>query len=361
MRRAFARLVPMMILLAATVATAQSSLPGLAATSESVQQALVARTARPSAAASPPGLAQVADYWRAEDGDAADFAAFVATYFAPAGPQLDALFARLETNLESLDGHLLEIGRDWRSQSELDLGPAYPFDELMAGYAPGGALPGRQLPEQAGLRRAPQLPADHARGAPERGRDLDAPAVGRGAAGGPLRQAHPRRGEPGLSRRRSAEAEPYIAGYNIWMHHLLDAKGQRPFAAGKRLLSHWNLRDELKAHYARGAAGPRRAAHHARVMERIVDQTIPAVRHRQPVRGLESLHQRGEARRREGQRPARRRRTCRSRTRPSPTPATQVLLKCFQAVKRQPIPTARARPRTSPAASRRAARSPRPA
>ena len=37
---------------------------------------------------------------------------------------------------ETLDGHMLEIGRDFRKQSDLDLGPIYPFDETLAGYDP---------------------------------------------------------------------------------------------------------------------------------------------------------------------------------------------------------------------------------
>ena len=48
----------------------------------------------------------------------------------------------------------------------------------------------------------------------------------------------------------SAEADRYIAEYNIWMHHLVDDKGERLFPAKMRLLSHWNLRDEIKADYS---------------------------------------------------------------------------------------------------------------
>src|SRR6478736_5899063 len=74
-----------------------------------------------------------------------------------------------------------------------------------------------------------------------------------------------------------AASERYISGYNIWMHHLVDAKGQRLFPAGKRLLSHWNLRDELKANYSEGKAGLAKQRTIQRVMERIVAQEIPAV------------------------------------------------------------------------------------
>src|ERR1700675_4359963 len=48
----------------------------------------------------------------------------------------DALFDRMELAFETLDGHMLEIGRDFRKQSDLDLGPIYPFDETLAGYDP---------------------------------------------------------------------------------------------------------------------------------------------------------------------------------------------------------------------------------
>jgi hypothetical protein len=46
-----------------------------------------------------------------------------------------------------------------------------------------------------------------------------------------------------------AESGQYIAEYNIWMRHLVDDQGRRLFPAKMRLLSHWNLRDEIKADY----------------------------------------------------------------------------------------------------------------
>jgi hypothetical protein len=75
--------------------------------------------------------------------------------------------------------------------------------------------------------------------------------------------------------RAGARADLYIAQYNIWMHHLLNDKGERLFPKGLRLISHWNLRDELKADYAdpRGVEKQRMIV---QVMSRIVTQTIPA-------------------------------------------------------------------------------------
>jgi hypothetical protein len=75
----------------------------------------------------------------------------------------------------------------------------------------------------------------------------------------------------------TSEAEKYISEYNIWMHHLIDNNGNRLFPPKLRLLSHWNLRDELKANYSDTKDGLAKQRMIQQVMERIVTQTIPAV------------------------------------------------------------------------------------
>jgi hypothetical protein len=59
------------------------------------------------------------------------------------------------------------------------------------------------------------------------------------------------------------------------MHHVLDEDGRRLFPPGLRLITHWNLRDEIKAAYADPQGLPRQRLV-AAAMERIVTQTIPA-------------------------------------------------------------------------------------
>ncbi|PYX20703.1 MAG: hypothetical protein DMG87_09980, partial [Acidobacteria bacterium] len=61
------------------------------------------------------------------------------------------------------------------------------------------------------------------------------------------------------------------------MHHLIDENGQRLFPPKMRLLSHWNLRDEIKADYADKQNGLAKQRMIQQVMGRIVTQTIPAV------------------------------------------------------------------------------------
>ena len=69
--------------------------------------------------------------------------------------------------------------------------------------------------------------------------------------------------------RANAVADQYIAGYNIWMHHLLDDDGERLFPAEMKLLTHWNLRDQIKADYGDPDGLPKQRMTQ-RVLERIV-------------------------------------------------------------------------------------------
>ncbi|OHD45207.1 MAG: hypothetical protein A2Y35_13795, partial [Spirochaetes bacterium GWE1_60_18] len=71
-----------------------------------------------------------------------------------------------------------------------------------------------------------------------------------------------------------AEAQTYISTYNLYPAAWRSAAGDFGFAAGKRLLMHWNMRDEIKAQYPQ-AGGLARQQALAAAMERVVDGSIP--------------------------------------------------------------------------------------
>ena len=110
-----------------------------------IEQELVAKHGEAERARIARGLAQVAKFWRQDeagnpgkgDGDAAALASFVRENYAGDAVARDALFSRMEFVFESLDGHLQEIGRDFRRQTDLDLGPIRSFDETLAAYDAG--------------------------------------------------------------------------------------------------------------------------------------------------------------------------------------------------------------------------------
>jgi hypothetical protein len=220
------------------------------------------------------GLKQAAQFWRPEDGDSVAFEAFARENFAGEEAVREALFSRCEFVMESLDGHMLEINRDFRRQSDLDLGPVYPFDEALAGYDPAAHVVDDFFANKLAFTVLLNFPLTSL---PER--------IAQGQSWSRRQWAETRLAERFSKRipaevnlaigKAAAEAAQYIAEYNIWMHHLVDGGGKRIFPPKLRLLSHWNLRDEIKADYAdpEGLAKQRIIA---RVFERIATQTIPA-------------------------------------------------------------------------------------
>jgi len=221
------------------------------------------------------GLKQVAEFWRADDGDAVAFEAFTRENFAGDQKSLDAMFTRFEALLEQLDGHMTEIGRVFRNQTDLDLGPIMPFDEAFAGYDPSAHVNEDFFTNKLAFMVLLNFPLTTLEQRLGEGTQWSR----RQWAEARLAQRFSRRipADVNLAIAKAAsEADRYISEYNIWMHHLVNEKGERLFPAGLRLLSHWNLRDQIKADYSDPKTGPAKQKMIQKVMERIVTQTIPA-------------------------------------------------------------------------------------
>jgi len=217
------------------------------------------------------GVAQVAALWREEDGD---LAAFVTEHFLSDPARLDATLARLEQALEQLDGHLNEVSRELRRPTDLDLGPLLPVDPLLAAYDPSAHLTEDLFRAKVGFVALLNFPLTTLAERMERGPGFTRRQWAEARLTGRFSRRVPAEVKQAETR-ASADADLYIAEYNLWMHHLVDAAGHRLFPKGMRLISHWNLRDELKSRYAdkEGVAKQRMII---QVMERIVTQTIPA-------------------------------------------------------------------------------------
>jgi hypothetical protein len=268
-------LIPAMSRSAAPVAAQE---PGHAASLERAADRLEAALVAEQGEAVRPrlrrGLDQVRAFWRPEDGDAAGFEDFVRTHFAADEARRDAMFHRLESTFEQLGGLMLEAVRQLRMHTDVERGEILPFDRLLAAYNPAAHTSSDLFQNKIAFVVLLNFPLttlnERLAGAEDWSRREWAEAR--------LAQGFGRRLPAEVSQaatRAGAEADAYISGYNIWMHHLVDDEGRRLFPAGMRLISHWNLRDEIKASYPRADALERQRLIQ-RVMERIVTQTIPA-------------------------------------------------------------------------------------
>ncbi len=256
--------------------TEMTSLPWMQSSISKSEQSLVAKYGEGQRARAQRGLKQVAEFWNDKDGDAAQFEEFVTTNFAGDQPTLDTMFNRYESLLEKYFGHMQEIGREFRTQSDLDLGPILPFDDIFSGYDPSAHFLDDAFQNKMAfvvLLNFPLTTLDQ--------RLTEGPSWSRRQwAEARLAQMFSKRIPADVNltiANAQAESGKYIAEYNIWMHHLVNNKGERLFPAKMRLLSHWNLRDEIKSDYADTANGLAKQRAIQQVMERIVTQSIPDV------------------------------------------------------------------------------------
>ncbi len=258
--------------------------PALAQALPRVKAALVARHGEAQRARAERGVDQMAASWRASDGDARAFAALAESSFVSDPAALDATFARFEEALEQLDGHFLEANRFLARHAVLELGPTVPVDPIFATVDTAAHLTDDLFDSKLAFAALLNFPLTTLAERLEKGerwtrRDwAEARLLGRrgalgGTSDGGLSQRVPARVKQAIAR-AYAGSQAYVADYNLYMHHVLSEGGERLFPKGLRLLSHWNLRDEIKASYAL-PDGLARQRVIAKAMERIVTQAIP--------------------------------------------------------------------------------------
>lgn len=254
----------------------QQTLPWMKDSAAKIEKQLIAKYGEAQKPRVQRGLHQVQEFWRAGDGDAAVFEEFVLANFSGDQATLDTMFDRFQSQLEQLDGHMTEIGRAFREQADLDRGPMLPFDEIFAGYGPSAHVQDDFFNNKLAFVVLLNFPLTTLEERLQQGPNW----TRRQWAEVRLAERFSKRipAEVSLEIGRAAsEADSYIAQYNIWMYHLTDQKGQRLFSPKLRLLSHWNLRDEIKADYSDKQNGLAKQRMIQQVMERIVTQSIPQV------------------------------------------------------------------------------------
>lgn len=262
-------------LLKGSVMLAQSQqLPWIQQSVTMLEKELAAKYGEPQRASIAHGLKQIAAFWREEDGSARVFEEFVRQNYASDPASRNTLFGRFEMILEQLDGHMHEIGRIFRQQADLDLGPMLPIDEVFAGYDPSAHLSDDLFQNKIAFVALLNFPLTTLEQRVNEGAGWTRQEWAEARLADRFSKRIPANVSLALSQAAS-ESGQYISEYNIWMHHIVGKDGSRLFQPKLRLLSHWNLRDELKADYADQKNGPAKQRAIQTIMERIVTQTIP--------------------------------------------------------------------------------------
>jgi len=219
------------------------------------------------------GVDQAASLWKTEDGGAEEFEQFCARYFIGSPELLETNFKRLEANFETLNGHFNKIVLDLKRPLDLDWGEILPLDVIFGQFDPSAHISEDLFQNRIAffvllnfprysLSEKTELSPNWAR------KDW----------------AYARMGDSFSSRvpapvfqkisQISTAAEAYISDYNIYLGKLIDEKYKTYFPADLRLITHWGIRDELKARYA-DPEGLFKQKMIYEVMLRIIRQEIP--------------------------------------------------------------------------------------
>ncbi len=219
------------------------------------------------------GVRQAASFWTYEDGTKEDFINFCVNNYIADEKKLLETFNRIQENLEIIFGNYNEINRELSKAIQLDIGPNLPIDYMFAEFSPETHLyedlfktkiafvillnfPIYSLEEKIEL--APNWTRlDWAKA---RLADLFISRVPSEAQQKALKAY--------------VSADDYISNYNIYMNTIIYKGKRNLFPEGLKLITHWGLRDELKAQY-NNADGLIRQEAIFKIMEYIINQDIP--------------------------------------------------------------------------------------
>lgn len=220
------------------------------------------------------GVAHAASLWRASDGTVEDFENFCLEHFINDAKEKELVFNKISKNFESLWGHENKILLDLNENMHLNNGPYRPIDAMFAGYSPSAHFADDFYANKIAFVIALNFPPYSLDEKNELGKDWNS-----------LQWAYARLGDVFTARvpasisqdisTAETNAEIYISEYNIYMGHLLNNEGKKLFPEDMVLLSHWNLRDEIKSNYTNQKNGIEKQDMIYTVMKRIIDQSIP--------------------------------------------------------------------------------------
>ena len=230
----------------------------------------------------PRGVQQAAALWTTQDGSPAEFDQLVADYYCETDSAKQALFESLsrifENVYQSADMLTVELLRPTQLTNASE--PQMP-DWIMSGYSPLAHFSDDMFANKLAFITIINFPHYTLE---------EKNALGKNWTR--LEWAYARMGDIFTTRipaevntrmaQALADAENYIADYNIYMGNLRTEDDRQLWDMDKVLLSHWNLRDELKALYG-AENGQEKQEMIYQVMQRIVSQTIP----QQAINGAE--------------------------------------------------------------------------
>ena len=190
------------------------------------------------------GVNQVARLWLETDGDEKAFRSFCEENYIADPDEKYQVFLKISDYIEGISGHFNEMSLRLQKNLHLDNGPLLPIDEKFGSYSPSSHLSDDLYNNKIAFIIALNFPHLTLEEKEALGTDRKAWAYAR--LGDMFTERIPAALLQAASNAES-DADIYISQYNIYMGHVMNKKGQHLFPKDMILLSHWNLRYEIKA------------------------------------------------------------------------------------------------------------------
>ena len=226
------------------------------------------------------GAKQVAALWRESDGTEADYLTLIASSYAATAAAKEQLYYRIAFILEQCSQSADMLNNTLQEPTTL-LGKGEPtqVDWIISGYSPMAHFAEDMFANKIAHICVLNFPHYSLEEKNTLGKDWTRQEWAYARLGDVFTDRVPGNVMAAYSQALS-QAENYIAGYNIMMHCLRNEQGEQLWQEPMALLSHWNLRDELKSNYVAGDEAMRRLGEEKQemiyqVMLRIIHQEIP--------------------------------------------------------------------------------------
>lgn len=228
------------------------------------------------------GVRQAAALWTLEDGSETDFYSFVFRHYAATADDRTQLFESLSRTMEKLNESADMLTVELLKPTQLtNAGEPTQIDWIMSSYNATAHLTDALFANKVAFITILNFPFYNLQEKNTLGNDWSRRQWAEARLGDLFTQRIPADKLTNLSK-AYADAENYIADYNICMDRLRTEDGRQIFPDSMLLLSHWNLRDELKTHYnepltkdADGRMVNEKQEMIYQVMQHIVRQDIP--------------------------------------------------------------------------------------
>ena len=217
------------------------------------------------------GVKQAAALWTEEDGSAEDFRAFVDAHYARTEEERTALFESLSRIMERMNESADMLTVELLKPTQLtNAGKPTDIDWIMSGYDARAHMTDDLFANKVAFITILNFPFYTLEEKNRQGQHWTRREWAEARLGDVFTSRVPANVQAKMTEALAA-AENYIADYNICMDRLRTEDGRQLFPDGMKLLSHWNLRDELKVDYD----NQEKQEMIYQVMQRIVRQEIP--------------------------------------------------------------------------------------